>query len=472
MSLRNDHGFDRSFAFLIPSGPSVLLLTRPPRPPHRLAPPIASAGLAVSILAADADALEQPVTLKLPVYMDHAATTPCDPRVVEAMLPFFTEKFGNAGSRNHQFGWQAEEGADLAREQVAKLIGASEKEIIFTSGATESNNLAIKGAAYMYEKAPAGSRSRGHIVTCAIEHKAVLDPVKRLVKEGFEATFIEPPRDGIVTAEMVRAALRPDTILVTIMWANNEMGTINEIREIGKLCKERGIIFHTDATQWVGKMPTNVDQDNVDLMSWSSHKIYGPKGVGALYVRRHRPRVRLQALQDGGGQERGFRSGTHNISGIVGFGKACEIAMQEMDADAKRLGALRVKLETSLTARLDSSAINGRADGRLPHITNISFGFVEGEGLMMAVKNIACSSGSACTSASLEPSYVLKAIGVGDDLAHSSLRLSLGKWTTSEQVDYAIEEIVKGVTKLRTMSPLYDMHKEGIDLSKVEWAHH
>lgn len=412
------------------------------------------------------------MTLKLPVYMDHAATTPCDPRVVEAMLPYFTEKFGNSGSRNHRFGWEAEAGVDEAREHAAKLIGASEKEIIFTSGSTESNNIAIKGAAYMYEKAPAGSRGRGHIVTCEIEHKAVLDPVKRLVKEGFEATFLEPPRDGIVTAEMVKNALRPDTILVTIMWANNEIGTINEVREIGKLCKERGIIFHTDATQWAGKMPVNVDADNIDLLSWSGHKIYGPKGVGALYVRRHRPRVRLQALQDGGGQERGFRSGTLNIPGIVGFGKACQIALAEMESDAIRLGRLRKKLETEISSQLDTCAVNGHAEKRLPHIANISFGFVEGEGLMMAVKNIACSSGSACTSASLEPSYVLKGIGVGDDLAHSSLRLSLGKWTTEEQVDYAIKEIVQAVKKLRMMSPLYDMHKEGIDLSKVEWAHH
>jgi cysteine desulfurase len=412
------------------------------------------------------------MALKLPVYMDHAATTPCDPRVVESMLPYFTERFGNSGSRNHKFGWEAEEGVDWAREQAAKLIGASEKEVIFTSGSTESNNLAIKGAAYMYEKAPAGSKSRGHIITCIIEHKAVLDPCKRLQKEGFDVTFLEPPVDGVITAEMVKAAMRPDTILVTLMWANNEIGTINEIRQIGALCKERGVLLHTDATQWVGKMPTNVDADNIDLMSWSGHKIYGPKGVGALYVRRHRPRVRLQSLQDGGGQERGFRSGTLNVAGIVGFGKACEVAMAEMDQDAARLGKLRKRLEDALVSRIDSSAINGHREKRLPHITNISFGFVEGEGLMMAVKNIACSSGSACTSASLEPSYVLKGLGVGDELAHSSLRLSLGKWTTEEQIDYAIEEIVKAVSKLRMMSPLYDMHKEGIDLSKVEWAHH
>ncbi len=410
--------------------------------------------------------------LKLPIYMDHAATTPCHPQVVEAMLPYFTERFGNSGSRNHQFGWQAEEGLDLARQQAAALIGANEKEIIFTSGSTESNNLAIKGAAYMYEKAPAGSKCRGHIISCIIEHKAVLDPVKRLVKEGFEATFIEPPADGIVTVEMVKAALRPDTILVTIMWANNEIGTINEVPAIGRLCHEKGIIFHTDATQWAGKMPVNVDTDSIDLLSWSGHKIYGPKGVGALYVRRHRPRVRLVALADGGGQERGFRSGTLNVPGIVGFGKACEIALREMESDGQRLLALRTRIEERITAQLDSCAINGHREKRLPHTANISFGFVEGEGLMMAVKNIACSSGSACTSASLEPSYVLKGIGVGDELAHSSLRLSLGKWTTEEQVDYAIDEIVKAVKKLRVMSPLYDMHKEGIDLSTVEWAHH
>lgn len=412
------------------------------------------------------------MALKLPVYMDHAATTPCDPRAVEAMLPYFTEKFGNSGSRNHQFGWQAEEGIDHARQQAAALIGATDKEIIFTSGSTESNNIAIKGAAYMYAKAPAGSTGRGHIITCTIEHKAVLDPCKRLQKEGFDVTFIDPPKDGVITASMIEAAIRPDTILVTIMWANNEIGTINEIPQIGKLCKAKNILLHTDATQWVGKMPTNVETAGVDLMSWSSHKLYGPKGVGALYVRRHRPRVRLQSLFDGGGQERGFRSGTLNTTGIVGFGKACEIAGQELEADAIRLGRLRKKLEAAVTAELDTCAINGHADKRLPHITNISFGFVEGEGLMMAVKNIACSSGSACTSASLEPSYVLKGLGVGDDLAHSSLRLSLGKWTTEEQIDYASAEIIKAVKKLRVMSPLYDMHKEGIDLSKVEWAHH
>ncbi len=410
--------------------------------------------------------------LKLPIYMDHAATTPCDPRVVEAMLPYFTERFGNSGSRNHRFGWEAEAAIDEARESVARLIGSTPKEVVFTSGATESNNLAIKGAAWMYERAPAGSSGRGHIITSIIEHKAVLDPVKRLVKEGFEATFLEPGADGIITAEMVKHAMREDTILVSIMWANNEIGTINEIPEIGKACKEKGVLFHTDATQWVGKMPTDVEKDNVDLLSFSSHKLYGPKGVGGLYVRRRNPRVRLVALQDGGGQERGFRSGTLNTTGIVGLGKAAELCLAEMDSDRDRLLRLRQRIERELLAAIDVSQVNGHAEKRLAHLTNISFGFVEGEGLMMAVKNIACSSGSACTSASLEPSYVLKGLGVGDELAHSSLRLSMGRWTTEEEVAYAIAEITKGVHKLREMSPLYDMHKEGIDISQVEWAHH
>jgi cysteine desulfurase len=410
--------------------------------------------------------------LNFPIYLDHAATTPCDPRVVEAMLPYFTSVYGNPGSRNHKFGWDSEAAVDTAREQVAKLIGADEKEVIFTSGATESNNLALKGAAYMYERAPAGQTGRGHIISTPIEHKAVLDPCKRLQKEGFDLTLIDPPTDGVFTAEMVKNAMREDTILVSIMWANNEIGTINEIEAIGKLCKERGVIFHVDGTQWVGKMPTNVETANVDLLSFSGHKLYGPKGVGALYVRRRKPRVRLSTLQEGGGQERGFRSGTLNVPGIVGLGKACEIAMREMESDAARLIKFRNKIEAEVTKRLDSCQVNGHATKRLPHITNISFGFVEGEGLMMAVKEVACSSGSACTSASLEPSYVLKGLGVGDELAHSSLRLSMGRWTTEQEVDFAIEKIVEGVTKLRVMSPLYDMHKEGIDLSKVEWAHH
>jgi len=404
--------------------------------------------------------------------MDHNATTPVDPRVLEAMLPYFTQRFGNAASRNHQFGWEAEEGVDLAREQAAALIGASPKEIIWTSGSTESNNLAIKGAAQMYEKAPAGSKGRGHIITANIEHKAVLDPVKRLMREGFDATFIEPPADGIVRREHVEAALRPDTILVTIMWANNEMGTVNEIPEIGALCHEKGIIFHTDATQWVGKMPTDVSRDNIDLMSWSGHKIYGPKGVGALYVRRHKPRVRLVPLIDGGGHERGFRSGTLNTPGIVGFGKACEVCAQIMESERDRLLALRQRLEQRITSQLDVVTVNGHATRRLPHTSNISFGFVEGESLMMGIKEIAVSSGSACTSASLEPSYVLKGIGVGDELAHSSIRFSMGRWTTPEEVEYTADKVVQAVRHLRAMSPLYDMHKEGIDISKIEWAHH
>jgi cysteine desulfurase len=376
--------------------------------------------------------------------MDHAATTPCDPRVVEAMLPYFTEQFGNPGSRNHAFGWEAEEAVDTARRQVADLLGADRKEIIFTSGSTESNNIAIKGAAYLYAKADAGQTGRGHIISSIIEHKAVLDPCKRLAKEGFEVTFLEPGPDGIITREMVEGAMREDTILVSLMWANNEIGTINEVPEIGALCHEREVVFHTDATQWAGKMPVDVVADNIDLLSMSGHKIYGPKGVGVLYVRRRKPRVRLQALVDGGGQERGFRPGTLNVTGIVGLGKACEIAGQEMDADRERLLALRRRFERRVTEALD----------------------------VVQIKDIAMSSGSACTSASLEPSYVLKGLGVGDELAHSSLRLSLGRWTTDEEVEFAAAKVIEGVTKLRLLSPLYDMYKEGIDITKIEWAAH
>ena len=320
---------------------------------------------------------------------------------------------------------------DTARAQAASLIGAGPKEIIWTSGSTEGNNLAIKGAANMYAKQPAGQEGRGHIVTSIIEHKAVLDPCKRLQKQGFDVTFLEPGADGIVTAEMVRSVVREDTILVTLMWANNEIGTINPIREIGAFCHERGILLHTDATQWVGKLPTNVEADNVDLLSWSGHKIYGPKGVGALYVRRRRPRVRLEALIDGGGHERGMRSGTLDVPSIVGFGKACALCEAEMEADGERLLALRNTLENELASRIDTVQVNGHDELRLPHLANISFGFVEGESLMMGIKDIACSSGSACTSASLEPSYVLKGLGVGDELAHSSLRLS--PWSMDDQ---------------------------------------
>ncbi|MFK7883270.1 MAG: IscS subfamily cysteine desulfurase [Phycisphaerales bacterium] len=410
--------------------------------------------------------------ITLPIYLDHAATTRCDPRVVDAMLPLFTENFGNPGSRNHSFGWASEESVDTARRQVADLIGADPKEIVFTSGATESNNLAIKGAANMYAKKPAGQTGRGHVISALHEHKAVLDPCKRLEKEGFDVTLLEPGKDGLITKDMVEAAMRDDTILVTVMWANNEIGTINEIPEIGALCHDKGVVFHTDATQWVGKMPTDVKRDNVDLLSLSAHKMYGPKGVGALYVRRRRPRVRLTAIQEGGGQERGLRSGTLNVSGIVGLGKACELCAQEMDSEQQRLLKLRKLVEDKVTAALDVVQVNGHADKRLPHITNISFGFVEGESLMMAVKDIAMSSGSACTSASLEPSYVLKALGVGDDLAHSSLRISFGRWSTEAEAEYAAEKIIEAVTKLRELSPLFDMHNEGIDVSKIEWNAH
>lgn len=412
------------------------------------------------------------MAVKLPIYMDNAATTRTDPRAVEAMLPYFTEKFGNSASRNHVFGWDAEDGIEIAREHAASLIGASSKEIIWTSGSTESNNLAIKGTARMYAKSPEGTKNRGHIITCVIEHKAVLDPCKRLEREGFDVTWITPPPDGVVTRQMIAEAIRPDTILVSIMWVNNEIGTINEIPEIGKLCHEKGVIFHTDATQWVGKMPTDVERDCIDLMSWSSHKMYGPKGVGALFVRRRSPRVRIEAILDGGGHERGMRSGTLNVPGIVGFGKACELCCESMDADRERLFGLKQKLERELTSRLEVAQVNGHVDRRVPHIANISFGYVEGESLLMGIKEIACSSGSACTSASLEPSYVLKNLGIGDELAHSSLRLSIGRWTTEAEIDYAIQAIEKSVNHLRTLSPLWDLFKEGIDVSKIEWQSH
>ena len=412
------------------------------------------------------------MTPTLPIYMDNASTTRTDPRVVEKMLPYFSEIYGNSASRNHSFGWESEGAVDVARRQAADLIGSGPKEIIWTSGATESNNLAIKGAARMYAKAPSGNAGRGHVITAIHEHKAVIDPCKRLEREGFEVTWLEPGPDGIITRAMVEDAMRDDTILVSIMWANNELGTINEVPAIGELCHDRGAIMHTDATQWVGKMPTNVDTDNIDLLSFSAHKIYGPNGVGALYVRRRRPRVRLEAMLDGGGHERGMRSGTLNVAGVVGMGAACELCSEEMDAEGQRLYALRTQLERSLVDSMDVVQINGNAELRLPHITNISFGFVEGESLMMGIKDIACSSGSACTSASLEPSYVLKALGVGDELAHSSLRLSLGRWTTAEEVEYASEKIRAAVEHLRAMSPLYDLHNEGIDISAIEWDAH
>lgn len=412
------------------------------------------------------------MSLKLPIYLDNAATTRTDPRVVEAMLPYFTEVFGNPGSRNHKFGWDAEEAVDKAREQIATLIGAQPKEVIFTSGSTEGNNLAIKGAAEMYAKNPAGQTGRGHIITAAHEHKATLDPVKRLQKQGFDVTVLSPPADGVITAKQIEEAMRDDTILVTIMWANNEIGTINEVPLIGALCHDRNVVFHTDATQWVGKMPTDVVKDNIDLMTFSGHKMFGPNGIGGLYVRRRRPRIRVTAQIEGGGQERGFRSGTLNVPGIVGLGKAAELCMEEMDSERERLLALRTRLEKGLEKGIEHTQINGNRDKRLPNILNMSFGYVEGEGLMMAIKDIACSSGSACTSASLEPSYVLKSLGVGDDLAHSSLRLSMGRFTTEEEVDFAIEKITWAVNHLRNLSPLWDMFKEGIDVNAIEWQNH
>ncbi len=407
------------------------------------------------------------MALEFPIYLDHNATTPMDPRVLEAMTPYFTEKFGNSASRNHKFGWDAEEAVDLARQQVAELIGAgTPKEIIWTSGSTESNNLAIKGAAKMYAK------QGKHIITALHEHKATIDPCKRLAREGYDVTWLEPGEDGIITAQMIRDALREDTILVTIMWANNEIGTINQITEIGALCKEKNIIFHTDATQAVGKIPVDVEAAGVDLLSATGHKFYGPKGCGFLYVRRRRPRVRLEPLIDGGGHERGMRSGTLNVTGIVGVGKAAELCRLEMPEESRRLATLRDKLEDTITGRLDMAVVNGHKQQRIPHTSNISFPYVEGESLMMAIKEIAVSSGSACTSASLEPSYVLKALGRGDELAHSSIRFGLGRFTTEEEIDYTIEKVVKNVNKLLDMSPLYDMVKEGIDLSTVEWGAH
>jgi cysteine desulfurase len=404
--------------------------------------------------------------LKLPIYLDHNATTPCDPRVVEAMVPYFTNAFGNAASRNHPFGWQAEEAVDYAREQVAKLIGAAPKEIIFTSGATEGDNLAIKGVYEMYA-------SKGnHIITCNIEHKAVLDTCRNLEKEGAEITYLDVKPNGLIDLAALEAAIKPTTILIAIMYANNEIGTVMPMREISAIARKHGVLVFTDGVQAVGKIPVDVNKDGIDLMAFTAHKMYGPKGVGALYVRRKNPRVKVTAQIDGGGHERGMRSGTLNVPGIVGFGKACEICLQEMESDAKRISQLRDKLENALL-KVEESYLNGDKESRLPHVTNISFKYVEGEGLMMGFnKNIALSSGSACTSASLEPSYVLKALGLGDDLAHSSLRFGLGRFTTEEQIDYTIEHVTNTVNKLREMSPLWEMFKDGIDLNTIEWAHH
>jgi cysteine desulfurase len=404
--------------------------------------------------------------LKLPIYLDNNATTPMDPRVLEAMTPYFLEHFGNAASRNHPFGWEAEEAVDYAREQVAKLVGADPKEIIFTSGATEGDNLAIKGVYEMYA-------SKGnHIITATTEHKAVLDTCKHIEKTGGEVTYLQVKRDGLIDLKELEAAIKPTTILIAIMYANNEIGTIQPIKEISAIAKRNGILFFSDAVQAVGKVPVDVNKDGIDLMAFTAHKMYGPKGIGALYVRRKNPRVKVTAQMDGGGHERGMRSGTLNVPGIVGFGKACELCRLEMEADSKRISKLRDKLETELM-KLEEAYINGSTEHRLPHVTNISFKHVEGEGLLMGFnKNIALSSGSACTSASLEPSYVLKALGLGDDLAHSSLRFGLGRFTSEDQIDYTIKAISETVLRLREMSPLWEMYKEGIDLNSIEWAAH
>ncbi len=404
--------------------------------------------------------------LKLPIYLDHNSTTPMDPRVLEAMLPYFLENFGNAASRNHSFGWQAEEAVDYAREQIAQLIGADPKEIIFTSGATEGNNLGIKGVYEMY------ARKGNHIITSTTEHKAVLDTCKHLEKLGAEVTYLEVQPDGLIDLKQLEAAMKPTTILVAIMYANNEIGVIQPVKEIGAIAKKHGALFFTDAVQAVGKIPVDVIADGIDIMSFTAHKMYGPKGVGALYVRRKNPRVKVTAQIDGGGHERGMRSGTLNVPGIVGFGKAAEIAKTDMAGDTERVSKLRDKLENALK-QIDETYVNGNPAHRLPHVSNISFKYVEGEGLMMGFnKDIALSSGSACTSASLEPSYVLKALGLGDDLAHSSLRFGLGRYTTEEQIDYTIKAVTDTVLKLREMSPLWEMFKEGIDIDSIQWAHH
>ena len=404
--------------------------------------------------------------MKLPIYMDNNATTRTDPRVVAAMLPFFTEVYGNAASRNHAFGWEAEAAVEKARAQVGDLIGASAKEIIFTSGATESNNLAIKGVAQMYKK------KGNHLITQVTEHKAVLDPCKRLEKEGFQVTYLPVDKYGQVSADQVRAALTDKTILVSIMAANNEIGTLQPIKSIGKLCKEKGILFHTDAVQAVGKVAVNVEEMGIDLLSLTGHKLYGPKGIGALYVRKKDPRVRLEPMIDGGGHERGMRSGTLAVPIIVGLGMACELSRQEMPEEAKRLYKLRERLRKGIMEQLPESYLNGHPDERLPGSANISFAYVEGEGLMMGIKDVAVSSGSACTSASLEPSYVLRALGVGDELAHSSIRFGLGRFTTEEEVDYVVDCVVREVNRLREMSPLYEMAQQGIDMKSIEWAGH
>ncbi|TAJ22542.1 MAG: IscS subfamily cysteine desulfurase [Nitrospirae bacterium] len=405
--------------------------------------------------------------MKFPIYLDNHSTTPMDPRALETMLPYFVEKFGNAASRNHPFGWEAEEAVERARQQIARLIHADAKEIVFTSGATESNNLALKGVTDMY-------REKGdHLITSLTEHRAVLDTAKTLEsKRGLKVTYLPVDKYGMVNPDDVRNAITDKTVLISIMLANNEIGTINPIKEIGKIAKEKGVLFHCDATQGVGKIPVDVQEMGIDLMSFSAHKIYGPKGVGALYVRKKGPRVRLTPLIDGGGHERGMRSGTLPVPLIVGFGKACELCEQEMPAESVRLATMRDRLKDGIMKKMDEVYLNGHPSQRLPHNLNISFAYVEGESLLMGVKEIALSSGSACTSATLEPSYVLRALGVGSDLAHSSIRFGLGRFNTNEEVDYTATRIIEIVTKLREMSPLYEMAKDGVDLKTVQWSAH
>ena len=404
--------------------------------------------------------------MKQPIYLDYNATTPTDPRVVEAMLPFFTEIYGNAASRNHSFGWTAEEGVSKARNIIGEAIGATGKEIVFTSGATESDNMAVLGVAeFFHEKGK-------HIITSPIEHKAVVDPCQALEQKGYEITFLDVDEHGRIDLKQLEASIREDTILVSLMAGNNEIGTLNPLTEIGQMTRERGVLFHCDATQGVGKIPIDVEAMNIDLLSMTAHKIYGPKGIGALYVRRKKPRVRITPIMFGGGHERGFRSGTLNVPGIVGFGKAIELAMEEISSEAERQIGLRQHLYKRLTDELDYVFLNGHPTERLPNNLNLSFGYVEGESLMMGISEIAVSSGSACTSASLEPSYVLRSMGVGDDLAHSSVRFGFGRYTTMEEVNYAADKVIGAVKRLREMSPLYEMVQEGVDLSKVTWTSH
>jgi cysteine desulfurase len=407
------------------------------------------------------------MAVKLPIFMDNHSTTPMDPRVLEEMLPYFTEKFGNAASRSHSFGWVAEEAVEYARDRIAKLIGAqSEKEIVFTSGATESDNLALKGIAEFYKD------KGNHIITTVTEHKAILDSCKRLEKDGFQVTYLGVQKDGRVDPNEVEKAITDKTILVSIMFANNEIGTVQPLEAVGKITRARGVLLHTDAVQGIGKCEFDVQKMNIDLASITAHKMYGPKGVGALYVRRSKPRVRLVAQMDGGGHERGYRSGTLNVPSIVGFGKAAEIMLTEGKEESAHLFKLRERLRTSIQSRVDETYINGSMEHRLPGNLNLSFNFIEGEAMMMAIKDVAVSSGSACTSASLEPSYVLRALGVGDELAHSSIRFGLGRFNTEEEVDYVADLVVSKVDHLRAMSPLYEMHKEGIDLKSVSWTAH